>query len=266
MFTDYTIVLGLDKNHLAQLSYSWQTWQAHKPSLMKQPFVIFYDRSEITANEIQLTLKPKASMKITYVPWPQSESTTFAGNSASKWSNAQRYKMLAGFVHVPAITVHTQYWLKIDTDMIASEMDDWIDSSWFEFRPAIVSPPWGYTKPANQMLKLDDWVEQNKDEIPLLSQNKPLNLVPEKGANKVKHKRIISYVSFYNTAFSRVVSQMAERTCGKDQLPVPSQDGYVWYCAARMGTQIRTYSAKKRGWSWNNGLNAVRAEAARVLS
>ena len=270
MFTNYTIVIGVDKAHLTQLAYSWETWQANKPSLMQQPFVIFYDRSEVTAHEIQSTLKAKASMKITYVPWPQAGNTEFAGNNSSKWSNPQRYKMLSGFVHVPAITVSTPYWLKIDTDMVATGDDDWIDESWFKFQPAIISPPWGYTKPANQMLKLDDWVDQYgsgaDSPLQLLAQNKPLNLRPEEGANKVKHKRIISYVSFYNTAFTRVISQMAERTCGPDQLPVPSQDGYVWYCAARIGCQIRTFSAKKRGWVWTNGINAVRAQSARALS
>jgi len=41
---------------------------------------------------------------------------------------------------------------------------------------------------------------------------------------------------------------MANRTCGVGKMPVPSQDSFLWYLAARMGLKVRRVNMKSCGW------------------
>ena len=245
---DYTLVIGVDKKHLRQLIQVWPTFIKHKPSLLKQPMVVFYDKYEVNPTYIYEYVKHP---NIRTHKWPI-DNIEYEGQADSKWTNPQRYKMLAGFVHVPSMCVETDYWLKLDTDTVATGNDDWIDSKWFEGSPAIISQRWGFTKPANQMLLLDAWVKENKELLSEMDQSSPLNLTPNEGSSRLNHKRIISWCSFFNTAFTTTCSDFANRTCGWYKLPVPSQDGYVWYLAKRMNKRIVTTNMKARGFKHRN--------------
>ena len=256
MFTDYTIVCGVDRKHLNQLRWVYPTWIKSKPSLLRQPLLLFYDKDQWGNTEVfESTNHPN----VTAVPWPLGR-VTYEGDESSKWYNPQRYKMLAGFVHVPASHVKTTYWLKLDTDTVAIGQDGWIDENWFKSNPAIVSQPWGFTKPPNQMLLLDKWAEKN----PILNKHLKLDLVPEPDSDKVKHKRIISWCGFFQTAFTRTCSQLCQSE-GVGQLPVPSQDGYMWYVAKRMGKEILRVQMKSLGWEhWGTEWN-IRESVRKVL-
>jgi hypothetical protein len=193
---------------------------------------------------------------VTYYHWPMGGATYEADKSIGKFGDAQRYKMLAGFVFVPSMFVQTKYWLKLDLDVVATGVDDWIDPDWFEEAPAIVAHPWGYTKPANQMIQLDEWARGK------FASNE-LQLRPSKGSNKIRHKRIISWCGFFHTKFTRIAADYA--SCGPYKLPVPSQDGYLWYCAKRLGLSIVRTNMKSRGWSWQSGNKRVEHAAVEAM-
>jgi hypothetical protein len=258
--TDFTLVVGVDHKHLDQLRWTWPTWKKHKPGLLLMPMVVFFDRHELNAEQVRIVVDHP---DLTLVEWPPFETTwdfnVPRGEEPSKWNDPQRYMMLSGFVHVAAWYVKTRYWLKIDTDTVAAGQPDWIDASWFDNCPAIVSHPWGFTKPGDQMLGLDWWVDQNKPDLPMLANADPLGLRPNPGSSRLRHHRIISWCAFFHTNLTRHCASWANRTTGPNSMPVRSQDGFMWYCAKRLGFDVERVNMKKRGWEhWSAMKNIVR--------
>ncbi len=249
---DFTLVLGVDRKHLEQLKWTYPTWRKHKASLFDHPFLVFYDHTQLTQSEVVAVV----GSDCTLVPWPPEGVEYEQGRD--KWSNGQRYKMLAGFVHVPAEHVRTRYFLKIDTDVVANGNDGWMDWRWFSFYPGIVSHSWNFTKPPTQMLVLDRWVENHPNKLWVLADFPSLNLVPEEGSERLGHKRIISWCGFFDMKLVRPASEWAVETCGVGKLPVPSQDGYLWYLARRLGRDIIRTNMKGLGWhQWSANLNVM---------
>jgi len=246
---DYTLVVGVDRKHLQQLMGTsdspgtWATWRKNKPSLLDHEMIVFFDRDEVTEDQVRGVIDHP---RLDTTPWPII-STRYEGTSGDKWSDPQRHKMLAGFVHVAALGVTTSYWLKLDTDTVAYGKDDWIDPDWFRDRPAIVAHRWTFTKPPDQMMKLDQWVDDNAERLPELTSRPPLNMVPEPGRSRIGHKRIISWCGFFNTNFTKRCSSWATQTGFTSRLPVPSQDGFMWYCAKRLGLPIKAVNMKHAG-------------------
>lgn len=256
----YTLVLGVDEKHLQQLKIVLPSWRKHKPSLFKHPWIIFYDVGQLLSVAISEVIHQRdIDKELKIIQWPPHGIELYEGDPNNKFSNPQRYRMLSGFVHVAAKHVETPYFLKIDTDTIASDMDDWIDESLFENDPAIISQKWHYSKPANQMLELDQWAEDNKLALSSCFGNtEPLNLVPNPGSSMVKHERIISWVGFFNTEFCKLCSKVCEDTCGVGKLPVPSQDGVHFYLAKRGGFKIVRTNFKSRGWIHRSSMKGIR--------
>jgi len=246
---DFTLVLVVDSRHLRQLSWTLPTWRRHKPSLFDRPMLVVYDRDQLRGYDVRAVVGDGPML----YAWPPLTVDFPESSDGGKWYDPQRAKMLSAFVHIPGLFVETPYWLKIDTDVVAIGMDDWIDPAWFDGEPAIVSHPWKYTKPPDQMVKLDQWAEQ----FGLFPGTTPLNIVPKLGAELVCHPRIISFVGFFRTDFTRRASDLAVSTMGhRCRLPVPSQDGYLWYLATRTGQGIVRPSMKNRGWQqWSNDAN-----------
>jgi hypothetical protein len=63
-------------------------------------------------------------------------------------------------------------------------------------------------------------------------------------ADTYGHRRIISWVAFMHTQWTRDVARYIA-----DRLPCPSQDTYHWYCAARANRVVRCIRFKAMGWS-----------------
>ena len=258
---DFTIVVGLDARHLEQFRITHPTWVKNKSSLLKRKLIVFYDRNELDPSDLIDVIG--GHEEIQTVPWPP-KGVEYKRKGEDRFGDPHRVMMLSGFVHVPAAFVKTPYWLKIDTDAIAVERDDWIDPTWLDGKNAIVSHGWGFTRPPGQMLDLDKWVREecNGFDIAL---TEPLNLIPEPGADRLRHKRITSWCSFQLASFTKRCAYVAESTMGRGHLPVPSQDGYSWYVATRLGLPIVTTSMKKRGWAqWHTDYN-VRVHAAEAM-
>jgi hypothetical protein len=264
---DYTLVVGVDAKHLEQLRWTWPTWRKHKPGLLDVPMVVFRDRHQVSRREVVDVVDNR---HLTVVPWPPVSCNTYdyrirSGSEEDKWNSPQRYKMLAGFVHVPAMCVKTKYWLKIDTDTVAEGQPDWIDAGWFDDSPAIVSHPWGFTKPPDQMLELDRWVDQNKSALLMLVNSDPLGLRPKPGAGKLGHRRIISWCGFFHTKFTQACARWANKTVGVNGLPVRSQDGFLWYCAKRLGFGIERVNMKKLGWQHWSAMKNIQKHSEEVM-
>lgn len=250
----FDIVLGVDRGHLEHLETVLPNWLEKKPSLSQQRFVIFYDEPALF-EEIR-TIVGSMGIRHLLVPWKP--SLVYESNG-DKWTDPQRQMMLAGFVYVAAEAVATEYYLKLDLDVVAEDTDNWIDTDWFASdRTAIISHPWGYTKPPNQMLELDAWAAANRIE------GSPLNLAPNPGSDLVKHNRIISWCAFFNTEFTRQAAMSACSSVGYGKLPVPSQDGFLWYLAERTGWNVIRTNMKARGWIHRSRLSAVKEEIVRL--
>ena len=257
----FTTVVGVDGKHLNQLSFSWPTWKRHKPALLKRPMLIFHDYRQVLESQVRKVVD-HPNLKV--VPWPNPlfQDEEFKGNDSDKWTNRQRNRMLCGFIHIPAQFVETPYWLKLDTDVVAVGRDNWINPEWFAKQPVIVAHPWKFTKPPDQMLWLDDWVRQNADHLPFLAGTNPLNLFPKKGSQRLGHRRIISWCGFFGTNFTRVCAAAASVTCQPNHLPVPSQDGFSWYMATRLGQLVQPVNLKCRGWQhWGTQANVEKYSA-----
>jgi hypothetical protein len=168
--------------------------------------------------------------------------------------------MLTGFVYGASLRVQTPYWLKVDTDAVANGMPDWINPDWFKDDPAIVSHPWAFTKPPDQLIQLDRWVDDHPQMLHRLHDKPSLNLHPKPGSDRVGHKRIISWCAFFDTSFTKFCVEWARNTCGWGHMPVPSQDGFMWYCAKRLELPIIRTQMKKRGWEqWMTRANIMAA-------
>lgn len=230
--SDITVVIGVDSRHLRELRWSWPTWMAFKPELLQMPVVIFFDDSEVSPKDATFL---GGHSNVRWVPWRM------------PCARNQREKMLCGFVQVPAREVDTRWYLKLDTDVVATDASPWIDLSWFnnlpEGRaPVIVAPPWGYSKPRYVMNLLDDWADSRAE----FSGTSRLDLPYSSNSNKVIHPRIISWLMFGDTGWTRQMAAYAE---ADGRLPYPSQDTFLFYCAQRLGAPVRRVGMKHRGWA-----------------
>jgi len=259
---NYTLVVGVDAYHLWQLSLVWPTWKRHKPSLLDHPMIVFHDSEQVRANQVREVVD-HPNLRI--VPWPL-KGLDYGGSGTSKWDDPQRAKMLSGFVYVPALFANTPYWLKVDTDVVATGRDDWIDPNWFLSFPAIVSHSWSFTKPADQMIKLDQWVEKHKNQLPKeVVNHPPLNLRPKEGCDRLSHKRINSWCGFFDTQWTFDVARMTKKNGGRYELPVPSQDGFLWYMATRMGREVVRTTMKSRGWAHWHTMGNIEKSVKEVM-
>ena len=132
-----TLVVGLDTYHFEQFKITFPTWIRHK-AINDLPIVIFYDWRQLSSVQLQdyFTGLSRGSGRIyfrdfRFVPWPHSPRIEYPDGDGSKWTDPQRYRMLSGFVHVPPMVVRTDYWLKLDTDVVATGNHHWIDPKWF---------------------------------------------------------------------------------------------------------------------------------------
>jgi hypothetical protein len=166
----------------------------------------------------------------------------------------QREKMLSGFVHVAAHEVRTPWYLKLDTDVVATGDTQWIRPEWFQPNkqgqfPVFISSIWNYSKPRYLMDLLDDW----GDQIPELRSKPRLNLPYSSQSSLVAHSRIISWIFFGRNDWT---ARVAEWLAPSGRLPFPSQDSFMYYCAKRGGEHYVRENMARLGW--HHGLRSRR--------
>jgi len=228
---DITIILGADAAHLEELKLVWPGWMRFKPELRAMPCVVFYDAAQVAPEDMAFM---SDHPQVRFVAWDLPHARN------------QREKMLTGFVHVPAREVQTPWYLKLDTDVSATGPGEWIKPEWFEPNeagevPVLIAPGWKYSKPRYVMDVLDDWADGQS----AFAGTKRLNLPYSSQSSIVKHPRIISWLFFGRTDWTREVAAL----CGADgRMPVPSQDTFMSYCAVRMGCHHVRAKMSPYGW------------------
>ena len=215
---DITLVLGVDRQHLNELRWAWETWMRFKPELKRMPLIVFYDASQIGPGDLAFV---NGHANFVLVPWDW------------EFGRNQREKMLTGWVHIPALHVKTPWYLKIDTDCVATGHGEWIKEEWFlpgpcGRLPVFIGTTWGHTKPRYAMDLLDDWA----DGVPQLERFPRLNLPYSSTNHRLKHDRVASWVFFCRADWTREVTGWLTPD---GRLPFPSQDTFLFYCAKRGG-------------------------------
>ncbi len=242
---DCTTVVAIDAKHLDQWRITWPTWARHRPELMKWPLLVITDPLQIPRPDLSFLQHPNLAV----VQWPWKVGEDF---------ETQREKMLSAFVHIPAHHVQTEYYLKLDTDVVAMRPGDWVQDKWFENNPVYVAKGWSYTKPPWHMVALDDWGDAVHD----IAKYPRLNLEVATSGNKICHKRMISWCMFARTEWTKRISAY----CKFPRLPVPSQDNFIWYVAERTGEETLTTNMKRHGWSWQSTMKNIRARAEEAMA
>jgi hypothetical protein len=225
---DFTIAVAVDRKTAEDFRQVWPVWRRLAPWILDRRLVLLIDSRAGWRGIDDWLDHPHWSGHL----WP------FDAEGAS-----QRERMLSAFVLGVPDLVETPYWLKIDVDALpvrpTGQSPSFPDPAWFADSPALISNPWGYTKPGEWVNRLESWAET----IPDLARRPPLGLHCPPGVLRFRHRRIISWMCFVRTDWSREVAAYVP-----DRLPVPSQDTFHWYCAARRGDLVRCVNFKNRGW------------------
>ena len=238
---EFTTVVAVDTEHLHELAAVFPTWWHFKPEIFQRPIWVVRD-ADVSASEILRATRGCVDRILDISP------------TAHAFEN-QREKMLTAIVRACA-NVETPYYLKLDTDAVATEPGDWILPQWFDFDPVFVASPWGYTKPAAWMPQLDAWASAH----PNLRDCRPpaYRMI----GNTARCQRMISWCMFGKTKFARYVSE--DLTGGVvGRLPVPSQDTLLWYIAERLRLPYVRVRMGRRGWRHVFGLRRIQ-EAVRA--
>jgi hypothetical protein len=283
MHSEVTVVVGIDAKTIQQLAISCETWRLHRPEMWSMPWVLFWDWTKpygISREELEKIERQLAVPNLRTVQWPSS------GSAPKHAYESQRECMLSGHVWVPGTYVETDWSLKLDTDVLALRKSDWLQPAWFEdccdpaggecdanCEPRYIAPGWNYTKGVNYLGRLEEWGDAVNFG--------PHGIHPRLGIPfdpthlRVPHKRMCSWVSFYNVSWLRWLCRELGRTVGNGRLPVPSQDTTVWYAAERERNGppddlvpgcYRHVNMKKLGWGNFSKLGTLTEVAKQVLS
>ena len=247
---DFTTIIAIDEHHTNELQLAWRSWEHFKPEIVKSPIIIIYDDMQVDPEEGWLG-EISEKFDITFIPWHPPEGLY----------KDQREKMLTSFFKAVEY-VQTPWYLKIDTDCIATNHDKgWLNPDFFVDDPVFVSNPWGYTKPNNTFDIMDDWA----DELDAFRGSSRLNLPYDSLSDLVRHNRIISWVYFGNVGWTNTMSYICQDSEGNYKLPFPSQDTYMWYCAERMNRHYKRIKFKKFGFEHWHNMKRIRNRVQELL-
>lgn len=259
----FTVTIAVDNEHLEELRCVLPTWHKYKPELFTVPWVVIahweVEHSALMAVLAESIEKIQAAGRSLTTAWVDA----IPGTGWVIGDTNNRETMLSALLLQAPKYVRTPYYLKIDTDVVAlpSPCGEWVDERWFKppagnASPAIIASPWGYTKPAEWMERLDRWGDRFKPSG-MMDDSTPERVIV---GNVARSRRIISWLMFGNTEFTRLVATM----CGQ-RLPVPSQDTTLWYAAERMGQAIRRVRMSQYGWRHVGGGGRRLREAVKVV-
>lgn len=210
----FVTFVGVDREHLAELEIVWPAWE-QVPALMDNPIVFLVSEGVrfdfIRGHKNHMCLQVEEIEDRGMLPRIED----------------QRFRMLNALTIVPSFHPYqAEYYCKLDTDAVPDSRD-WPRSVWFERTPAMVAPRWGYTKPGSLLKEMDDWSIQRS-----LFCHRPRPAYRLNGSRAMSD-RIISYCSFVNWRWANSIVAQVDR-----KIPIPSQDTFLWYCAARLDSLI----------------------------
>ena len=103
---DFTTIVGIDRQHLAELRCTWPTWKRHRPEILQQPLLAICD-GEVSDEQW--------NEELTFLDHPDVRRILWIQPGVS-----QREKMLTGLTVLPGREVLTAWYLKLDTDVVAT--------------------------------------------------------------------------------------------------------------------------------------------------
>ena len=229
----FTTYVAVDREHWPELELALLSWRKFCPSIIENPLVAIVDE--------RFSLPPLSHPNV------QEVRPAIKGG----FCESQRERMLTALALEPA-NCQTEWFLKLDTDAVASRRINWPLDQWGTTDFAFVASPWGYTKPGGWMRDLDEWsVGKN------FTRCKPSRSYSQRGGVEIaKCRRVISYAVLCLKEFAVEVASL----CG-DRLPVPSQDTVYWYLAERLGRNYLAINMQKFGWA-HCGSSVARVRAA----
>ncbi len=259
MIPDITLCLGIDARTIEQLKISWPTWYANRRAMWNWPWLIFYDRRQLSQQDmLNLAEEMDAPSPTVFVEWPRP--------LMQPEYESQRERMLSGWVHAPAEYCKTEWFMKLDCDALARPHERWLDGAWFNplpeqgEKPVVIASAWSYSKGVGWLSRLEEWGDI------VLSHRPRLNIPHDPTALRVPHSRWASWCCYVRADFNRRVSEACEETCGPGKLPVPSQDSTLWFYAERAGFPVRKQKMKKLNWSNHPKFEALRTAAQEILN
>jgi hypothetical protein len=219
---EFTTVVGIDHEHLREFKLVWPTWRCYRPELISHPLLLICDAA---------VSEREWNAKLSFIDHPNKRLVLWSMNGVD-----QREKMLSAFVFVPGHEVHTPWYLKLDTDTVAAKSGPWLKTEWFASDdhgrlPVFVSARLNFRDRPALLAQLDAW----GDTVPHLAKFRRLAQLPEPERIAIQKTRVISWCFFGNTAWTRTIAGY----CGNGRMPIPSQDTFLWYCAARRGDFFR---------------------------
>ena len=177
------------------------------------------------------------------------------------YAESQHERMVTALVKVPATEAQTTWYLMLDTDTLAVRGGTWLDPAWFApdgdgRLPAYIASPWGYTKPVDAIAKMEAW----GDTVAELRKHRRLDIPFDAMDDRVRHPRMISWCLFGNTAWTREVAAYAP-----GRLPVPADDTYLFYCAARRGDHTVHVRMSEYGWEHISRFHRLKSRCLEVM-
>ena len=252
---DFTTVCAVDERYIGQMEMTWPTWKRNRPELFQKPLRILR-AVELPDDRLDFVRKDHPDVQVHPIPLvPHLD---------------QRARMLTAFIQLAPWVVLTPWFFKLDVDTVAKKKDsgwcaDWlveprerrtpegdVESSVDDYadRPVFTASGWSYTKPASAVATLDAWGNTH----PEIKDFPPLNLPWDAKNNKVMTPgRVASFTYFGETKWHRWLAGLCR------ELPVPSQDTFAWYVAARTRRWWRCKKMKSFGWDTGRprGLEAL---------
>lgn len=252
-----TIVLAVDARGIEQLCHTIPTWQKHRYEMWDMKWLVMFDSSQVSVPKLD-NLFCQFDLDPTLIEWsPQRQYET------------QREKMLTSFVTYAPGIVDTKWWCKVDTDAYALRRSDsapWIERGLlqpkYSCEPAWLASSWSYTKAKGGGGTIQDWARKLEEFGDHLTGEPRLELERRISGSRINYPRMASWVSIYQTHWTKWLMRRCKVCYGEFKLPVPSQDTTVWYAGARTGT----YHCSKRLWAkrhgWGNTSNTERLGVA----
>lgn len=249
---ELALLTYLDERTVNFLPYTWRTWMVANPWLKNVPAVVLIDRDwyRQTGDGAWRKKLELEHPDLQIVPWQPQQTLT----GRNRWSQA--------FFDYPAQKLGKPWYLRLEPEAIATSRVSWLRPDWFQASDdggqiAWVAPPWGYTKPADALTRLDDW----GDRILELSTRPRLNVPYSSNQDSIRHEAISSWLFIGNTNWTREIAPFFS-----SQPPSDSHDTLAAYIAARRGDRVIRWPFKQHGWEHSfRHLNDIPKRCAAVL-
>jgi hypothetical protein len=253
-----SLLVAVDDHYLDKLVTTYPTWIACHPEILNMPHLLVYDSLQVRSTDPRFAQLSEMAERLALssnrlpppewrlVPWVQPEA------------ESQRERMLTGLIRCCS-AVQTPWYLKLDADTFANARTGFYFDRWFRQNPVFIASPWGYTKPADSLDRLDAWAST----VPELRDGQAIErqVVLKDGLPwKVNHRRMASWVMFGRTDWTVWASGLC-----KGRLPFPSQDTYLSYLAVRTAAPWLTVKFRHFGWEHCKNPGGLRAACAGVL-